>query len=731
MTDPDRLYELLPVVYRQRDAGQGYPLRALLQVIAEQVDVVQDDIRQLYENWFIETCEDWVVPYIGDLVGYRIVHEAGEPGDVTTRAGLQRNKILIPRRDVANTIRDRRRKGTLAVLESLARNAAGWPAHAVEFFRRLGVTQSINHVRLDRGQTVDLRRGAALDRLGGAFDALAHTIDVRRIGSSHAPGRYNIPSVGMFVWRLRAYSVTRTPAYCYEEQAPNCFLFSVLGNDSALFTRPPAVPDPPLTELDLPIAIERRPFERSLASADQGDDYYGDGRSVQIFLGTTQPGAPRPEPVPADQIVVADLGGWTYHAGPGKIAVDPVRGRIVFPPGQPRKQGLKQAVWVSYMYGFSADVGGGEYARPLAQAADARVYRVGERGAFPRINDALDRWWAEQPGDAVIEITDSGVYVEQITIVLRGSQTLQLRAASRVRPVIRLLDWQTSLPDNLSVRGEAGSTGWFTLDGLMVTGRGVQIEGEVNGVTIRHSTLVPGWGLHCDCAPKRPSEPSLQLIDAPVCVSIEHSIVGAIQVTRDEARTDPVVIRVSDSLVDATHADGVALGASEGLAAYATLTVARSTVFGQIQTHALALGENSLFIGLLRVARRQQGCVRFSYVTPGSRAPRRYECQPDLVERAVEDRFAKHEIASAAERDAWLAGERARVEPRFTSTRYGTPTYGQLASSCAEEITGGADDESEMGVFHDLYQPQRAANLRARLDEYTPAGLDAGIIYAS
>jgi hypothetical protein len=36
-----------------------------------------------------------------------------------------------------------------------------------------------------------------------------------------------------------------------------------------------------------------------------------------------------------------------------------------------------------------------------------------------------------------------------------------------------------------------------------------------------------------------------------------------------------------------------------------------------------------------------------------------------------------------------------------------------------------------MGVFHDLYQPQRAANLRARLDDYTPAGMDAGIIYAT
>ena len=75
----DRLYELLPVVYRLRDAEHGYPLRALLQVIAEQVNVVEDDIAQLYENWFIETCQDWVVPYIGDLIGYGPVHEAGEP----------------------------------------------------------------------------------------------------------------------------------------------------------------------------------------------------------------------------------------------------------------------------------------------------------------------------------------------------------------------------------------------------------------------------------------------------------------------------------------------------------------------------------------------------------------------------------------------------------------------------------------------------------------------------
>jgi hypothetical protein len=120
----DRLYELLPSIHRIRDAEQGEPLKALLRIIGEQVNLVEDDIAQLYDNWFIETCEDWVVPYIAELVGYRQIHEAGEPGDVRTQESWACNKILISRREVANTIRYRRRKGTLALLELLSER---WP----------------------------------------------------------------------------------------------------------------------------------------------------------------------------------------------------------------------------------------------------------------------------------------------------------------------------------------------------------------------------------------------------------------------------------------------------------------------------------------------------------------------------------------------------------------------------------------------------------------------------
>jgi len=714
----------MPVVYRVRDAERGYPLRALLQVIAEQVNVLEDDIAQLYENWFIETCEDWVVPYIGSLVGYEPDLDVGEPAAELTPRGLARNRLLIPRREVARTIAQRRRKGTVSMLEELARAVAQWPARAVEFYRLLGVTQNVNYLHLDRGRTIDLRDGDALDYLDGPFDESAHTVDVRRTSSRHFPGRANIPNVGVFVWRLKPYTVTNAPAYCYEEESPNCFLFSVLGNNTPLYTRAEPAGDRSPGELNVPAPIRRRAFEAQESGETPGlpisgvPFYYGDGKSLQVSIGTP------PQPVPSEQIVPADLSDWAYRPVAGQVAIDPELGRIVFPPGQTRRQNVR----VSYVYAFSADMGGGEYDRPLSEPAAAVIYRVGEGETNTRIGDALAKWRSDKPQDAVVEITDSGVYVEPIVVALAAKQSLQLRAANRKRPVLRLLNWETSAPDALTVSGTGES--WFTLDGLVVTGRGMEVSGEVAGVTIRHSTLVPGWGLKNDCDPMRPLDASLDLINAPACLTVEHSILGGIQVDRDEAAQEPLRIRLRDSILDALGPNGIAVGAPSHLCAHAVLTFVRTTVWGQVQTHSIELAENSLFMGVVHACRRQQGCMRFCYVAPGSRTPSRYECQPDQVLRAVDDLYAKGDI-TAAVRDSMRSSESARVEPEFNSVRYGTPTYGQLANTCAEEIRRGADDESEMGAFHDLYQPQRVDNLRARLEEYTPAGMNVGVIYAT
>lgn len=737
MSDPDRLYALLPAVYRARDADQGFPLQALLRVISEQVVLVESDIAQLYDNWFIETCEDWVVPYLGDLLGYRLVHEAGQPGGVRTAEGRALNRLLIPRREIAHTIAARRRKGTLALLDQLAHDVAGWPARVVEFYRLAAVTQPMDELRSSRGRTVDVRHPTPLDLLNGPFDRLAHTVDVRRIDSHRTVGRYNIPSVGLFVWRLRSYRVERTPAYCQDELGGHCYSFSALGNDTALFTQPEPEPEPEperlAGELDLPVPIALQAFSHRVAGATQASQaYYGQGRSLSLWA----PGWRRHgELIPPEQIVPADLKNWPSPSLPDQVLVDPTLGRIVFSPEHLPPQG----VWVAYYYGFSADIGGGEYARPISQPADAKVYasKVGGLG------DALKLWRTEQPRDAVIELTDSGVYSEQINIDLPPGHSLQIRAAQRARPIIRLLDWQTNLPDSLSVSAGAGSR--FVLDGLLITGRSVTIKAppHVKGaiasatephvcdvhVIIRHCTLVPGWGLHCDCGPHRPAEPSLELYDLSARVDIEHSITGAIEIQQDEVRSGPVKLHVSDSLLDATEPQRKALSAPGLIAAHAILTILRSTVFGEIETHAIALAENCIFAGLLRVARRQVGCIRFCYVTPCSRTPRRYECQPDLAARAEVKRLGPTATPEQVARG--VTREERRVEPRFTSVRYGTPAYGQLSQDGPVEIARGADDESEMGVYHDLFNPQRAANLRARLAEFTPAGMDAGIIYST
>lgn len=715
--DPDRLYELVPVVYRLRDADQGYPLKAFLRTIAEQVNLVEQDIAALYDNWFIETCADWVVPYIGSLINYQAVHDAGEPTAGGATAAATRNRILFPRREVANTVRARQRKGTSAALQYVATATSGWPTHIVEIHRHLAFTQNISYPYATRGRIVDLREGTVLDEIETAFNTAAHTIDVRR-------GGWTAVDVRAYVWRLRSYSITRTPAYCYEEASPNSFLFNPLGIDTPLFTNPQpmrASTDPGAGALSVPAPITRKNFEQQLTA------YYGDAdtKSLQIWQGQG-PGKPL-QPVPAEQIVAADLTDWTYRPVPGQVAVDPELGRIAFPPATSRKHG----VWVSYRYGFSADMGGGEYARDRLEPTGTVTYRVGEGETFSRIADALTQWQTDHPRVAAIELTDSTVYVEPIRISLAADQQLILRArpgTPGARPVIRMLDWQNALPDSLSIYGEAGS--WFTLDGIVVIGRGLQLDGDLAGAVIRHSTLTPGWAMQGNCEPKRPTEPSVEVNGNVGCLTIDHSITGAIEVNRDQVRTDPVALHIRDSIVDATSVARIAIVGPGSFCAHAVLTILRSTVFGQIQTHAIEVAEDSILLGSILVCRRQHGCIRFCYVTPGARTPRRYACQPDLVEAAIADRFTRGEI-TAAERDVLLDRERVRVEPDFNSQRYGDPTYGQLSDACAPEITRGAEDQSEMGAFHDLYQPQRAANLRARLAEFAPAGIETAVEFAT
>ena len=135
-------------------------------------------------------------------------------------------------------------------------------------------------------------------------------------------------------------------------------------------------------------------------------------------------------------------------------------------------------------------------------------------------------------------------------------------------------------------------------------------------------------------------------------------------------------------------------------------------MIGTVHTALASAISNSLLVAGLAVAdtwpaalwtdRLQQGCVRFSYLPVASITPNPYEC-------VVHAAFAP--------------------QPLFYSMRYGDPGYCKLWPSTDDAIRRGADDEGEMGAFHFVLAPMRENDLKIRLQEYLPAGLEIGIIY--
>ncbi len=275
------------------------------------------------------------------------------------------------------------------------------------------------------------------------------------------------------------------------------------------------------------------------------------------------------------------------------------------------------------------------------------------------------------------------MYEGSIDLQLDAGEAIQLRAAERTRPVLRLLDVRASQPDALGIGGRAGSR--VLLDGLLIVGRGIEVHGpgdeaaaddDLCELLIRHCTLVPGWALQCDCDPKRPGEPSVTLDGTRAALRVEHSILGAIAVISPERRGEPPTLELCDSILDATGAERVALGAPDEAVAYVEASFRRCTVIGAVQAHGIALAEDSIFASPLRVLRRQQGCVRFCYVADGSRTPRRFHCQPDLALAAVAPR---HSVRTSG--CAWCRSSAAGATARRTTCAW--PTAAARKSAAA------------------------------------------------
>lgn len=213
------LYDRLPEIYRIKDADlpasflrdgvavEALQLKSYLAPIEEMFGAIHENIESLYHDFFVETADDWVIPYLADLLGTS--HLSGEAW--TLRA------------DVADTIALRRRKGTLGAIELLTYNLTRWGVHSIELRENLVWNQHLNHQRPEtggappyasqavkrsapvRGGTVNLRDPSLLALLETPFDSFAHVVDVK----PPATGRisYNLPNLAIFLWRLKDFQV--------------------------------------------------------------------------------------------------------------------------------------------------------------------------------------------------------------------------------------------------------------------------------------------------------------------------------------------------------------------------------------------------------------------------------------------------------------------------------------------------------------------------------------------
>jgi hypothetical protein len=477
-------------------------------------------------------------------------------------------------------------------------------------------------------------------------------------------------------------------------------------------------------------------------------DLYGleDGSFFVVRNGvpvnpTQNPNAP--PPVFQPQVICRQLDPWPAAQPVGRVvAIDVETGRLAIGDGF---GDATQSVDVHHHYGFPADLGGGPYERHRwLVRPDVDVLRLfvlegtvpgTVPNTYPDLASALIDWadpliFARR--NAVIVIQDSRTYTFPSPLVLRNEGFLVIEAASGQRPVLQTpvagLDVQVLPP---VVVGDPDRRAALTLGGVVVEGH-LRVTGDLGRLRLLHATLVPGRRLREDGTPDTVGA-SLQVdggapgaeINTQLRVEAAFSITGAIM-----APAHAEGVWLLDAIVDGLS-DTAAAYAGGALAEGPPLQLERTTVRGRVHARALHMSE-SIATGRIETVRTQEGCVRFSYAQPGSRTPRRYRCQPDLAAQlAVKEALERNPGLPPAAQALIRAAAERRVVPSFTTTRYGQPAYVQLRLGSPVEIRTGAEDGSEMGAYCHVKQPQRESNLRIRLEEYLPFGLEAGILLAT
>jgi hypothetical protein len=687
-----RLWQMLPAVYRQLDAPPGTtgPLQELLARIGAQAAVLRRSIDRLWDNQSIETCDDWVIPYLGDLLATRLVPF------LDTRA---------QRLDVARTIYYRRRSGTLGLIDELASDVvAGRAVAFVEFFRRLGRTRHnfdppislVPHLpagptpvallttgvpaavgaglsglysRTPAGGFADLRNGHGAAVAGSAFDEYAYTADIRL--GAQSTGWHNIPNLGVFIWWLQSYRVTDvTPLlgsagqYSFDPTGrpiPLWGLSQPAGEAAAdTWTAP--------NEWQLPIPVSRSLWRQV------PDALYG--TAFSIATPDTAPGSSNSTMEPADD-----------------FAIDPEAGTF-----QPTAAG--GSFVVSYCFAFSAPIGAGGF--PLPAGTTIPAQQAGSAVEVSGSTPTLDAVLTGIEGSATITIGDSLTRPGPTVDPGNGVSTLgdlSVVANETCRPLLR---WSTAGGNSWTLTGHGGN---LLLQGLWLQGADLVLAGTWAQVTLVLCTVDPGTTDPTAANGLMAAVDGSSLVPGHLLI---QGIIGALSL--QSCITGPIAVRTGGSLASFAASDciiqsltGAADPALNLLSGSANLL--RTTVMGPVQLHALSASD-CILDDVVSVVNTQTGCVRFSTIAAGSTLHAPYRCATVVAGANI-----------------------------FRSRAFGNPDYARLRADADQAITqpssavpapsvlNGGENGAEPGAFTAETQALTLKGLAQKLLEYAPVGL--------
>jgi hypothetical protein len=727
----EKIWEMIPAIYRHEDGLADNPgvLRGIVEIIAAQAAILRRSQDRLWDDQFIELCDDWAVPYIGDLLGTRLL-----------TAQLKRARRI----DVAKTIYYRRNNGTPRVLEELINDISGWDGKLVEAFQRLVRSRHGLDPRPGRlvgrftgtlpGGWADLRSPVGSELNEGPFEEYFHLPDMRRpVGLN---GRYGISKLNFHLFIFQSYVAREVDPFPLGDGVR--FTFDPSGRNIPLFSRrnrPVSISSwedwhsalewevakpircrllahgeylildqhiddlvsnhgltaPAATEL---ATIIGHVFKNESALFNTLDNFANASELLnpliylpllkfsiinacgknQLLPGSLSVLEGTPFTETQKEIITAAFlpdPSWNINATPHFLAIDAEQGRLKYINGQLPDTPL----CVTYHYGFSGDIGAGTYDRSEVETSEPTLVVLPGGGAISA---------SEMIATGVVQIEDNRTYTITSDHLFIADFTLQ--AANQRRPYIQLQsDWVLS--------SGAGVNANLILDGLWIGSPGnskfkIIIRGAFECVTIRHCTFDPGGDKNVLGNDIFPVELVVEGSIEVLC--IQATILGPVStsIAPQGLIEDKVIINntIIQSVDDALPALKIDSGFTE---------MEYVTVFGDLEVHRL-YASGIMITGVATVTDNQTGCFRFSAAPapPVSRLPRPYES-----------------FLFNTSHDHW-----------FGSRRFGQPAYGQVTETAPIQIREGANT-SEMGAFNGLLSPLKKQGLRTKVEEYMPFGL--------